>query len=96
MKWLVVKAGKSPRLVSQNVLNGRNCQCLVSRSWSHPCQVKQEQFVSHLFTLLHLEENLTKQSKSHRIALITTQDIFSKLNSYVPDDLPKETEGVRG
>lgn len=48
------------------------------------------------FTLLHLEENLTKQSRRHRIALLTTREIFSKLNSYIPDDLPKGKEGVRG
>lgn len=47
-------------------------------------------------TLLHLEENLTKQSKRHSIAPLTAgEKILSKLNSYVPDDLPKGTEGVQ-
>lgn len=51
----------------------------------------------HEPSTVHLEENLTKRSKRHRVAPLTTgEKIFSKLNSYVSDDLPKGTEGVRG
>ncbi|KAK4816826.1 hypothetical protein QYF61_023890 [Mycteria americana] len=47
-------------------------------------------------TLLHLRENLTKQSKRHRVAPLTTgEKISSKLNSYMPDDLQKGTERDR-